>query len=82
MELSTCDSLTKISADSWNELAGDTNPFIQHDFLLALEQHECLHPYGWHPNYLLIKDKDKLVGAAIAYIKTNSYGEFVFDWAW
>ena len=82
MELSTCDSLTKISADSWNELAGDTNPFIQHDFLLALEQHECLHPYGWHPNYLLIKDDDKLIGAAIAYIKMNSYGEFVFDWAW
>lgn len=82
MELSTCDSLTKISADSWNELAGDINPFIQHDFLLALEQHQCLLPYGWHPNYLLVKDGDKLVGAAAAFIKMNSYGEFVFDWSW
>ncbi|MDH5423958.1 MAG: GNAT family N-acetyltransferase [Gammaproteobacteria bacterium] len=82
MELSTCDSLTKIPADSWNELAGDTNPFIQHDFLLALEQHSCLHPYGWHPMFLLIKEGEKLLGAAPAYIKTNSYGEFVFDWSW
>lgn len=82
MELSTCDSLSKIPADSWNELAGDSNPFIQHDFLLALEQHQCLHPYGWYPSYLLVKDNDKLVGAAPAYIKTNSYGEFVFDWSW
>jgi len=82
MELSTCDSLKEIPAESWNELAGDSNPFVQHDFLLALEQHQCLQPYGWYPNYLLIKENDKLVGAAPAYIKTNSYGEFVFDWSW
>lgn len=82
MELSTCDSLKKIPAESWDELAGDLNPFIQHDFLLALEQHQCLHPFGWYPNYLLIKDNGKLIGAAPAYIKTNSYGEFVFDWSW
>jgi len=82
MELSTSGTLTLVSADSWNELAGDENPFIQHDFLLALEQHQCLHPYGWYPNYLLLKDNDKLIGAAPAYIKTNSYGEFVFDWSW
>lgn len=82
MELSTCDSLEKIPAESWNELAGDSNPFIQHDFLLALEQHQCLHPYGWYPSYLLVKENNKLIGAAPAYIKTNSYGEFVFDWSW
>ena len=82
MELSTCDSLTNISAESWNALTDTDNPFIQHDFLLALEQNECLHPYGWHPNYLLIKDNEKLIAAAPAYIKTNSYGEFVFDWSW
>lgn len=82
MELSTCDSLTNISADSWNELAGSSNPFIQHDFLLALEQNECLHPYGWYPNFLLIKDNNQLIGALPAYIKNNSYGEFVFDWSW
>lgn len=82
MELSTCDSIADIPADSWNQLAGDVNPFIQHDFLLALEQHQCLQPYGWYPNHLLIKDGERLVGAAPAYIKTNSYGEFVFDWSW
>jgi len=27
-------------------------------------------------------DDDELVGACPAYLKTNSYGEFVFDWAW
>ena len=82
MELSTCDSLSKITAESWNELAGDSNPFVQHDFLHALEQHQCLQPYGWYPNYLLVKDNEKLIGAAIAFITMNSDGEFVFDWSW
>ena len=82
MQLSHTDSITNIPADTWNVLAGDTNPFVQHDFLLALEQHDCLHPYGWHPQYLLAHDNGQLIGAAPAYIKTNSYGEFVFDWSW
>lgn len=82
MKLSTTDSLQNIPAEAWNALAGDTNPFVQHDFLLALETGDCLKPYGWQPHYLLAHDNETLIGAAPAYIKTNSYGEFVFDWAW
>jgi predicted N-acyltransferase len=82
VKLSTTDSLNNIPADAWNALAGDANPFVQHDFLLALETGDCLKPYGWQPHYLLAHDQEKLIGAAPAYIKTNSYGEFVFDWAW
>ena len=83
MKLATAESLEHIPADAWNALAGTSNPFVQHDFLLALEQGQCLDNFGWHPRYLLVyADDDELVGAAPAYIKTNSYGEFVFDWAW
>ena len=82
MNLSTTDSLKNIPASAWNALAGDANPFIQHDFLLALETGNCLQPYGWQPHYLLAHENEELIGAAPAYIKTNSYGEFVFDWSW
>lgn len=82
MKLTTTDTLKNISAKAWNALAGDANPFVQHDFLLALETGQCLRPYGWQPHYLLAYDNDELIGAAPAYIKSNSYGEFVFDWAW
>lgn len=83
MKLATAESLQDIPAAAWDALAGRSNPFVQHDFLLALEQGQCLQPYGWHPQYLLVySDEDELIGAAPAYIKTNSYGEFVFDWAW
>jgi len=104
MRIEFISSIGDIDADSWNRLVGcatDTgNPFIQHDFLLALEKHDCLHDWGWHPQHCLLYDdsrddsrdndddasdsagKDRLIGAAPAYIKDNSYGEFVFDWAW
>ncbi len=83
MKFSISESLKDIPASQWNALVHDNNPFVQHDFLYALERGDCLQPYGWYPRYLLIhNDEDILIGAAPAYIKTNSYGEFVFDWAW
>ena len=60
----------------------DNNPFLRHDFLAGLEQHKCLAGHGWLPCHLLLNDDDKLLGAMPLYLKDNSYGEFVFDWAW
>jgi len=82
-QLSICESIIDIPAEQWNALAGDINPFIQHDFLSALETGQCLDGYGWKPKYFLIHDdNNELIGAMPAYEKDNSYGEFVFDWAW
>jgi len=82
-KLSICHTLNDVPAAQWNALAGDINPFIQHDFLLAFETGQCLEPFGWIPRYFLIhSDDDELIGAMPAYEKHNSYGEFVFDWAW
>ncbi|MDH5711678.1 MAG: GNAT family N-acetyltransferase, partial [Gammaproteobacteria bacterium] len=86
MKISTVDSLSTVDAVQWNALvddsAGNGNPFIQYDFLHALEQHDCLAPWGWQPQHILIHENDRLIGACPAYLKFNSYGEFVFDWAW
>ncbi len=82
MKIVFCDKISSVPAHSWNTLAGSKNPFIQHDFLHALEAHDCLENWGWVPQHCLLYDGDKLIGACPAYIKDNSYGEFVFDWAW
>jgi predicted N-acyltransferase len=82
MNIVFTDNIASIDAGQWDALAGDANPFVQHDFLLALEQHDCLKQWGWYPQHCLLYDKDILIGACPAYIKDNSYGEFVFDWAW
>ena len=49
-----------------------------------MERNNCLgKKYGWYPHHLIVRDENNLVIAASPlYIKTNSYGEFVFDWSW
>lgn len=82
MQAGIASSIGDIDAGAWNALVASDYPFLQHDFLLALEQHNCLEPWGWQPVIFQIHENDELVGACASYIKTNSYGEFVFDWAW
>ncbi|MBI3561469.1 MAG: GNAT family N-acetyltransferase [Gammaproteobacteria bacterium] len=75
-------SLREITAANWDRLNGDDHPFVQHAFLLALEQHRCLKEYGWYPQHLLLEDHGKIIAAMPMYLKDNSYGEFIFDWSW
>jgi predicted N-acyltransferase len=74
----------QIPADSWNRLHGTHYPFMRHEFLLALEESGCASvATGWSPCHLTVhNDQQELVGALPLYRKTNSFGEFVFDWAW
>lgn len=75
--------LDELTAAEWNALAGDVNPFLRHEFLAALERHDCVgRQAGWIPRHLTVYENGRLLGAAPMYLKTNSYGEFVFDWAW
>jgi len=82
MRIEIIDSLSTIDTAAWDSITNSSNPFIQHTFLNALEQQRCLHDYGWYPQHIVIYDKDQLVAAMPMYIKDNSYGELVFDWAW
>ncbi|WP_018699111.1 GNAT family N-acetyltransferase [Amorphus coralli] len=60
------------------------DPFVDHDFLCALEETGCVGPEaGWYARPLLIRSADDtLVAAAPAYLKTHSQGEYVFDHGW
>lgn len=86
MQIHINEKISQIDANQWNNLVADNNPFMRHEFLLALEKHECASPeFGWHPCHISIYDDDEqtqLIAAMPLYIKTNSYGEFVFDHAW
>jgi len=76
-------SLNKIQRTEWNALIDDNNPFLRHEFLSALENNDCLgEKYGWYPHHLLVHQDNELIAASPLYIKTNTYGEFVFDWSW
>ncbi|MDY6947989.1 MAG: peptidogalycan biosysnthesis protein, partial [Pseudomonadota bacterium] len=76
-------SLDDIPAAQWNALALGGNPFVRHEFLLALEHAGCVgQAAGWVPNHLLIEDGARLLAALPLYRKSHSWGEFVFDWSW
>jgi len=77
------DSLAEVDPAQWDTLVGDGNPFVSHAFLHGMEQHGCLRQdYGWQPHHLGLYEGERLVGAVPAYLKGNSHGEFVFDFAW
>lgn len=77
-------SIDEIDAQSWNALAGSAQPFLRHEFLLAMEESGCAGPRtGWTPRHLVLEDFDgQTVGAMPLYRKAHSRGEFVFDFAW
>ncbi len=78
------DSIAEIDAGSWNALAGDRQPFLRHEFLLAFEESGCaVARTGWTPRHLVLEDaRGAAIGAAPLYLKTHSRGEFVFDFSW
>ncbi len=82
-DIRIADTIETVPASQWNRLCAG-NPFLRHEFLAALERNACLgEAYGWYPRHLLARDTaGRLVGAMPMYLKTNSYGEFVFDWSW
>ena len=76
-------SMTQVGAADWNALAGTDCPFLRHEFLATLEQTGCVGPgTGWDPAHLLLRDERGLAGAVPAYLKSHSWGEFVFDFGW
>ena len=65
-------------------MAGATQPFLRHEFLLAMEESGCASARtGWDPKHVLVEDS---LGAPVAamplFRKSHSRGEFVFDFAW
>ena len=76
-------SINDIPAEQWQQLNLSGNPFVSYSFLSALEAHDCLDKWGWQPRFItLIDENQTLIAALPMYLKDNSYGEFVFDWAW
>jgi uncharacterized protein len=83
MELRIATAIDDVEAGEWNRVAGTGHPFLRHEFLSALERHGAVgEQYGWLPRHLLAREDGRLIGAVALYLKDNSYGEFVFDWAW
>src|SRR5579862_3868280 len=78
------DDLAAISAAAWDACAGSDNPFVSHAFLQALEESgSATRETGWLPQHVIIEDDTKrILGAVPMYLKSHSYGEYIFDHGW
>lgn len=76
-------SLEDIPAAQWDALAGTDYPFLRHHFLWGLERNGCTTAdTGWQPCHALLRSGDDYVALLPLYLKSHSYGEYVFDWSW
>ncbi len=76
-------SVLGIDAAAWNACVDANDPFTEHAFLAALEVSGSVGPRtGWLTQFVVVWQGDTLMGAVPLYLKNNSYGEYIFDWAW
>ncbi len=79
-------SALDVDASQWNALlAGQPapSPFMAHQYLAAMEQsRSAVAASGWTPRFITLWRDDTLHAACALYLKTHSYGEYVFDWSW
>lgn len=77
-------SIGTIDAAQWDGVAGESNPFLSHAFLKALEDSGSVSAEtGWVPYHVVVEGPDEsLRAAAPLYVKSHSMGEYMFDYGW
>jgi uncharacterized protein len=80
------DDPARIDAAAWNALLqaqAAPTPFMRHEYLLALHASDSAVPQtGWTNQLLCLEQGGQLLATCALYLKSHSYGEYVFDWAW
>lgn len=83
MQVSFIHSIHQVDPTQWDALWGSDYPFTRHAFFAALEDSGSTRAdTGWQPWHALIKQDGRLIGIMPLFMKTHSFGEYVFDWAW
>ena len=77
-------SIEEISKKEWNECAGLDHPFTRYEFINALEKSgSAINSTGWQPFHYIEKNQDKnIIAICPLYIKSHSFGEYIFDHSW
>ncbi len=79
-------TLSDIGQSAWDALVAcqdKPNPFLSFAFLHAMhESGSASTESGWQPQFIVLYDGAVLAAAMPLYVKSHSYGEYVFDWAW
>jgi predicted N-acyltransferase len=83
LEVHFLTAVEQIPAAQWNAITGTDYPFLRHEFLSCLEQTGCTDgESGWQPCHATLYRGEKLIAVMPLYLKSHSWGEYVFDWGW
>jgi uncharacterized protein len=83
LEIRAVSAVKDLDPAAWDGLDHGPSPFLRHGFLRALEDSGSIGARsGWVPAFLLAQGDGRLVGGVAAFVKTHSYGEYIFDWGW
>ncbi|GIL40587.1 GNAT family N-acetyltransferase [Roseiterribacter gracilis] len=81
--LTVVERIADLDPAAWNACAGADNPFVAHEFLHALEASgSATAETGWLPQHLVLTHDNILLGVVPCFLKSHSYGEYVFDHGW
>lgn len=79
-------SLQNIPSSQWNAIVVDDYPFLRYEFLYGLELTKCTTAAtGWEGHHVVAytdNTRETIIAAMPCYLKSHSYGEYIFDWAW
>lgn len=74
---------SNIPKQTWDTLNTSSNPFLFYQFVEALElSGSASLVQGWQPHHLTIKQGESIEAVLPLYLKSHSWGEYVFDWDW
>ncbi len=76
-------SFSQITAQEWQSLDRGDFIFADYGFLTSLEDGGALgRRTGWYPQILVLKEDGNVRAACPIFLRSNSYGEYIFDWSW
>lgn len=83
LEIRLEEGVAGLPQPEWDAVVGEDSPFLEWAFLASLEDAGTLSAEsGWAPRPLVARENGRIIAACPLYLKTNSEGEFVFDFGW
>jgi len=76
-------NIDQIKISDWQGLNNSPCPFLGYEFFNALEKsHSVSAKQGWQAHHLVATRQNQVTAVMPMYLKSHSWGEYVFDWDW
>ncbi|MCW7490225.1 GNAT family N-acetyltransferase [Leptospira meyeri] len=81
-EIKISQSFRDFTQEEWNLLVPPDSVFQEYEFLSGLENAGCIGNGDWIPVIVFARRNEVLLGVLPAYLRSDSYGEYIFDFQW